>query len=232
MIEGVPPELGGKAVVLFSAGKDSATSLRIAEEAHDEVVPLFIHFGTDESATNLEYVYDFFGTTGAFELVIGRDQFFPPLGGGVNEREGVLDEVVNREGGLERDVPYIPMRTVNILACLATVGDRLDADFLYWSFHQNEPLADLDEGTDTLPLAEELVQMTAPPGYDPVFVNPLADCEDGSEVVERGHEFGVEWERTCSCLRPGDGHCWECVSCKDRIDAFNQAGIEDPLYDE
>lgn len=233
MIKGIPTgiESDTRAVVLFSAGKDSATSLAVAKEIHADVVPLFVDFGTEEAETNFSHAVNFFDSwEDDLEVMSMGDIFFPYLSHEENERSGVLDKMLDREGSVEDDVPYISMRTVGLLAALAIVGDRLDADYLYWSFHQNEPLAALDEGTEALEVGERLVQMTAPPGYDPEFVNPLAECRNGADVIQVGEMYDVDWSQTRSCLRVENGHCWDCVSCRDRIEAFNKAGVVDPLY--
>lgn len=52
---------------------------------------------------------------------------------------------------------------------------------------------------------------------------------DKSDVIRLGHELGVPFELTMSCMNPRDGlHCGECSKCRERRDAFREAGIEDP----
>jgi 7-cyano-7-deazaguanine synthase len=50
-----------------------------------------------------------------------------------------------------------------------------------------------------------------------------------SDVIALGAELGVPLERTLSCMQPVDGlHCGRCSKCRERRDAFREAGIEDP----
>jgi 7-cyano-7-deazaguanine synthase len=50
-----------------------------------------------------------------------------------------------------------------------------------------------------------------------------------SDVILLGHELGVPFELTLSCMNPRDGlHCGECSKCRERRDAFREAGTEDP----
>src|SRR5919201_2060648 len=53
-----------------------------------------------------------------------------------------------------------------------------------------------------------------------------------ADVVRRGIALGVRFERTLSCMSPRDGtHCGTCSKCRERHDAFLEAGITDPtLY--
>jgi 7-cyano-7-deazaguanine synthase len=49
-----------------------------------------------------------------------------------------------------------------------------------------------------------------------------------ADVIRLGHELGVPLELTLSCMNPRNGlHCGECSKCRERRDAFNEAGIED-----
>jgi len=50
-----------------------------------------------------------------------------------------------------------------------------------------------------------------------------------SAVIRRGVALGVPLELTLSCMQPGDGrHCGRCSKCRERRDAFTEAGVNDP----
>jgi 7-cyano-7-deazaguanine synthase len=50
-----------------------------------------------------------------------------------------------------------------------------------------------------------------------------------ADVIRLGIELGVPLERTLSCMNPREGlHCGECSKCRERRDAFAEAGVEDP----
>jgi 7-cyano-7-deazaguanine synthase len=52
--------------------------------------------------------------------------------------------------------------------------------------------------------------------------------KDKSDVIRIGVELGVALELTLSCMNPKDGtHCGLCSKCRERRDAFNEAGVED-----
>jgi 7-cyano-7-deazaguanine synthase len=52
---------------------------------------------------------------------------------------------------------------------------------------------------------------------------------DKPEVVKLGIALGVPLEFTLSCMNPTDGrHCGQCSKCRERQDAFRQAGVPDP----
>ena len=52
---------------------------------------------------------------------------------------------------------------------------------------------------------------------------------DKREVIRIGADFEVPWELTLSCMSPVDGgHCGRCSKCRERLQAFDAAGLSDP----
>ena len=50
-----------------------------------------------------------------------------------------------------------------------------------------------------------------------------------ADVVRRGATLGVPFDLTLSCMNPrGTEHCGSCSKCRERHDAFVEAGIADP----
>jgi 7-cyano-7-deazaguanine synthase len=57
---------------------------------------------------------------------------------------------------------------------------------------------------------------------------PFAEMEKG-EVIRLGMDLGVPLGLTLSCMNPRDGrHCGQCSKCRERRDAFREAGVADP----
>jgi 7-cyano-7-deazaguanine synthase len=50
-----------------------------------------------------------------------------------------------------------------------------------------------------------------------------------ADVIRLGVALGVPLELTLSCMNPRDGlHCGRCSKCRERRDAFAEAGVADP----
>jgi 7-cyano-7-deazaguanine synthase len=50
-----------------------------------------------------------------------------------------------------------------------------------------------------------------------------------ADVIRKGIELGVPLALTLSCMQPKDGlHCGRCSKCRERRDAFREAGVDDP----
>ena len=64
-------------------------------------------------------------------------------------------------------------------------------------------------------------------GHPIEVVTPFLSLEK-SEVIRLGVELGVPLELTLSCMNPQQGrHCGQCSKCRERRDAFREAGVRD-----
>jgi 7-cyano-7-deazaguanine synthase len=49
-----------------------------------------------------------------------------------------------------------------------------------------------------------------------------------ADVIRLGESLGVAMERSLSCMQPIEGvHCGRCSKCRERIEGFSEAGVED-----
>ena len=49
-----------------------------------------------------------------------------------------------------------------------------------------------------------------------------------AEIVARGAVLGIDYSKTWSCYKGVDVHCGKCGTCIERMEAFEDAGLEDP----
>ena len=59
------------------------------------------------------------------------------------------------------------------------------------------------------------------------LVAPYTDITKG-DIVKRGMKLGIDYSTTYSCYRGGERHCGRCGTCRERKEAFAEAGIIDP----
>lgn len=63
----------------------------------------------------------------------------------------------------------------------------------------------------------------------PVTVDAPFRTWEKADVIRRGLELGVPLGATLSCMNPrGQQHCGACSKCRERHDAFVEAGVPDP----
>lgn len=59
------------------------------------------------------------------------------------------------------------------------------------------------------------------------LVDPFTHLSKG-EIASLGKELGVDYSHTYSCYCGEEEHCGECGTCRERKDAFKEAGLQDP----
>lgn len=81
--------------------------------------------------------------------------------------------------------------------------------------------------SETLLLSEQLASVES--DLLPRIETPLLELTD-QQIVELGGQLDAQFKSTWTCLADQSHACGICPACKRRRDAFDRAGIEDPVH--
>ena len=136
-----------------------------------------------------------------------------------------------REGEpVEGVVPtsYVPFRNAHILAAAVSWAEVLGAGAVFvgavWEDSSGYP----DCRPEFYRAFEEAARLGTRPETTLRIVTPLIDLSK-SEIVQRGLDLGVPFEKTWSCYQAEDRACGTCESCRLRLRGFREAAAMDPL---
>ena len=220
--------------VLFSAGLDSAVLLA-DQAAHGRVHPLYVSVGLAWEQAELAVaerllthpVFDG-GIAGLQRLELTMRDVYPPTHWAIVGRPPAYDTP-------DEDV-YLTGRNLVLLAKAGTwcAQHRVSRVAL-------GPLAG-NPFPDARPEFFEAMASALSLGlaWSIEIAAPFRDLHK-ADVIRRGLALGVPLERTLSCMNPpavrdGDrggpaAHCGRCSKCRERREAFAEAGVPDPtLY--
>ena len=206
--------------VLFSAGLDSAV-LAAAEARNGRVHPIYVSCGLAWEAQELEAVGRllespaFDGISSIARLTFPARDLYPATHWALTGNPPAFDTP-------DEDV-YLAGRNVMLLSKAAVHCAR-------HSVHQIA-LATLSANPfpDATPEFFAAIGRALSLGlnHDIEVVTPFAGLHK-SDVIKLGVELSVPLELTLSCMNPQDGkHCGLCSKCRERRDAFLEAGVED-----
>jgi 7-cyano-7-deazaguanine synthase len=139
--------------------------------------------------------------------------------------------VAVREGEPEPGViptSYVPFRNAHLLSAATSWAEVLGAVAIFvgavWEDSSGYP----DCRPEFYRAFEEAIRLGTRPETLIEIRTPVISFTKG-EIVRRGVELGVPFEKTWSCYQGRDEACGVCESCRLRLRGFSEAGVSDPL---
>lgn len=234
-----------KGLVLLSGGIDSAVAAWIASKECDELHAMTFRYGQKSMTRELDCAFRLGSKLGIkghkiLDLPLGKissssllttiDYEAATLAISRNRetRKTVLEALEETaEGGT-----WVPQRNSIFLAIAYAWAEFLSCARVYLGIGRD----DYDEYPDCRPRFINTIERAlnfASKGYTErsrkiSLVTPLIEMSK-AEIVRKGLELGVPFEDTWSCYESGELVCGECLACKKRLKAFEEAGVKDPI---
>ena len=217
----------GHALVVFSGGMDSATALWWAMQEFEVVSAVSFSYGAKHNARELAAADAI-----CRKLLIPRLEI--PLGfigkyfhSSLLKSGGAIPEGAYNEENMASTV--VPFRNGIMLAAAAGLAE--------------------DSGCSAVILGNDTGATAIYPDCRPEFIDGMARAiEAGTggkvkllspfcrmtkgQIAALGTTLGVDYSLTWSCYNGRDKHCGKCGTCRERKDAFREAGLPDPTVYE
>lgn len=212
--------------VLFSAGLDSAVLLADAIRAIGDagmVRPIYVRAGLAWERTELETARllleraPFAGQIMPL-VVLEMDMrdVYPPTHWAIRGEAPAYDTP-------DEDV-YIEGRNIVLLSKAAIYMARAKIPRILMGPLAGNPFPDA-----TPQFFGAMAQALSAGLAAPILIEAPFSSMHKADVIRLGRSLGVPLELTLSCMQPQGGlHCGRCSKCRERVDAFRDAGGEDP----
>lgn len=223
-----------KALVLCSGGVDSTTLLAMAVGKYgaENVYALSISYGQrhEREIDSARKVADHYGVEQRFldlasifadsncSLLSHSDEEIP--------EESYAEQLAENGGGTVNT--YVPFRNGLFLSSAASMALSLGCSVLYYGAHSDDWAGSAYPDCSPAFVAamnEAIVQGT---GGELRLEAPFVQFSK-ADIVRQGLALGVPYELTWSCYEGGDVPCGVCATCIDRVRAFEENGVVDPL---
>ena len=212
-----------KAVCLISGGMDSAVAAAIAKQQGYEIYALSFDYG-QRNRKELEASHQIAKWLGGRHKIIEAN--LRQIGG-----SALTDNIEVPEHGEGIPVTYVPARNTIFLSFALAYGEVIDADAIFIGVNAVDYSGYPDCRPEYIEAFQNMANLAIKRGVEgkPIkIVAPLLYMSK-AEIVKKGMELGVPFEKTWSCYREGEKACGKCDSCRLRLKAFKEAGYEDPL---
>ena len=232
-----------KALVLNSGGVDSTTcvALAIKEHGKDNVITASLYYGQkhDKELQCAKKIAKYYGVRHIEEDISNIMKY---AGDVCSLIKGSKDEIIDKsyvdqikENGEGRVGTYVPFRNGLLLSIATSYADSLfpnEEVQIYYGAHADDAAgqAYADCSPEFARAMDEAINIGT---YGKIHINRPLIHMNKAEVVRTGLELNVPYELTWSCYHGGDKACGKCGTCIDRLNAFKQNGVEDPIeYEE
>ena len=213
-----------KTVVVLSGGLDSTTLLyHLRAEGH-EVKALTINY-SQRHAREIACAQKICAELGIEHRLVELPGLVSVLGNNALTNTNIDVPTGEYQNGTIQ-VTTVPNR--NMIMLSVAIGWAASMDFNGVAFgahtgeHTNYP--------DCKPPFADAMNVAAQVcDWNPIAVySPFIDWSKG-QIVARGIDLGVPFEKTWSCYEGGDEPCGKCSTCLDRKVAFELVSSDDPL---
>lgn len=227
-----------RAVVLFSGGQDSTTSLFWAMREFDEVLPLAFRYGQRHSAELLAAA-DIAGTAG-LELATLELRVLEQLGDSALLENSEL-ELTSSGGLVDEEAPgglptsFVPGRNLLFLSVAGAYAVKKGSKDIVMGVCQADYSGYPDCRQEFIEHAVTAIEAAMPSSCGPFTIHAPLMNRSKRDTVLLARELGDRcWEalgRSVTCYRGRRPGCGECPSCVLRRKGFDEAGLEDPALE-
>lgn len=223
-----------KALVLCSGGVDSTTLLAMAVGKYgaENVYALSISYGQrhEREIDSARKVADHYGVEQRFldlasifadsncSLLSHSDEEIP--------EESYAEQLAENGGGTVST--YVPFRNGLFLSSAASMALSLGCSVLYYGAHSDDWAGSAYPDCSPAFVAAMNEAIAQGTGGELRLEAPFVQFSK-ADIVRQGLALGVPYELTWSCYEGGDVPCGVCATCIDRVRAFEENGVVDPL---
>lgn len=128
-------------------------------------------------------------------------------------------------------VTYVPARNTIFLSFGLSYAEATGAERVYIGVNALDYSGYPDCRPDYIQAMQQVFDLGTKQGREgqPIqIVAPLINLKK-TEIIELGNQLGVPWQKTWSCYAGGDLACGVCDSCRLRLAAFAELGLQDLL---
>ena len=213
-----------KALVMLSGGLDSATCLYWAKEKFSEISTItFNYFGRiiQEKRATVKLVK----AAGINDLIEIDLPFVREAGDFFSGR------IRNPDSDGARPPSYVPVRNMIFYSITAHYAEYLGIRWIIGGHNSHDVKFFKDASKSYIDKLNGLFKEGCLLCDDQVYqiLLPLAQM-DRRQIIKLAIDLKAPLELTWSCHREGSIHCGKCYACRQRLEAFDSLGLQDPAF--
>ena len=216
-----------RAIVVFSGGMDSATALWWAIREFGEVAAVSFEYGAKHNARELAAAATICKKLSVPQTVIPLDFIGRNFHSSLLKTGGAIPEGNYNEENMASTV--VPFRNGIMLAAAAGLAEDSGFSAVILGNHTGDHAIYPDCRPEFIDGMAKAIETGT--GGKVKLLSPFCNMTKG-EIAALGAKLGVDFSLTWSCYNGRDRHCGKCGTCRERREAFREAGLTDPTVYE
>ena len=217
----------GHALVVFSGGMDSTTALWWAMREFETVSAVSFSYGAKHNARELAAADAICRKLLISRLEIPLDFIGRYFHSSLLKSGGAIPEGAYNEENMASTV--VPFRNGIMLAAAAGLAEDSGCSALILGNHSGDHAIYPDCRPEFIDGMAQAIE--AGTGGKVKLLSPFCRMTKG-QIAALGADLGVDYSLTWSCYNGREKHCGKCGTCRERKDAFREAGLPDPTVYE
>lgn len=215
--------MSNKVVVIYSGGMDSFTVLNRAINDGKEVFALSFDYG-QKHVKELDCASKVCNSLNIAHKVIDISSINQLLAG-----SSLTDDIDIPEGHYEADnmkSTVVPNRNMILLSLAVGYAVSVGADQVYYGAHSGDHAIYPDCRPEFVNKMNDVCQIA---NYEAVEIFSPYLKDSKIDILTDGLKMGLDYSQTWTCYNGREHACGKCGACQERLEAFKENGIEDPI---
>ncbi|CUS48800.1 MAG: 7-cyano-7-deazaguanine synthase QueC [Idiomarinaceae bacterium HL-53] len=210
-------------VVIYSGGMDSFTVLNKAVATGKAVYALSFNYG-QRHKKELEYAVNVCKKLGISHKVVDISAINSLLAGSSLTDDIDVPDAEYAESNMKSTV--VPNRNMILLSLAIGYAVSIQAQEVWYGAHSGDHAIYPDCRPE---FVEAMNQVSLIANYEPIPVISPYLYQSKSEILADGIAMGLDYAQTWTCYNGRDKACGRCSACRERLQAFAENQLTDPL---
>ncbi len=216
-----------KAVCLLSGGMDSSTLAYVAKRRGYDILALHFNYGQRTERKELESAKKISGLLDAEAFVEVNLDCFTKFGASSLTDKDIAVEEFDPER-VHMPNTYVPFRNANLLSIATSFAEARAAEAIFIGVQSLDYSGYPDCRPAFISAFQRVIELGTKDTTEITLFTPFIHMTK-TDILREGIRLGVPYEHTWSCYRNEEKACGTCGSCHFRREAFDTAGIRDPI---
>ena len=212
-----------KVVVIYSGGMDSFTVLNRALHDGKEVFSLTFDYG-QRHVKEIEYASTVCQSLNVNHKVIDISSINQLLAG-----SSLTDDIDIPQGHYEAESmksTVVPNRNMILLSLAVGYAVSVGASQVYYGAHSGDHAIYPDCRPEFVMKMNEVCKIA---NYESVEIFSPYLTVTKSDILTDGLKMGLKYDNTWTCYNGREKACGQCGACQERLEAFSDNNVTDPL---